>query len=174
MWYSTVIMDGCALGKADGCAHPLFRSVLPPIVVVLAGSGTGAGAASAAFLPRLLPVRLAMAPLKPPTFLVVVLGAALVLLAVAADFFMIVVVAVESLSELFRALGFLCASCCTDCDDTAVTGAGLLTCLEGALVGLVIGAGPVNKGFAGLAGRGTNVLIGDAILIGDVGRVREL
>lgn len=53
-------------------------------------------------MPRLLPVRLAMAPLKPPTFLVAGTGAALVLLAavVVVVFFMTVVVAVESLSEL--------------------------------------------------------------------------
>jgi len=55
-----------------------------------------------------------------------------------------------------------------------VTGAGLLTCLDGALAGLAVGGGPVNNGFAGLAGRGMYDFVGDAILIGDVGRVREL
>lgn len=163
--------------RTDGCvAHPLFRSVLPPTVVVFAGSGAGAvdGAASAAFLPFLLPVRLCNAPLMPPTFLVVVVAVDLAVLAAAAGFFMIVVVLVESLSELLRALAFLVGSWWTDVVDEVVTAAGRLICLEGARVGLVAAVGPVNIGFAGLAGRGTNVLVGDAILMGDVGSVREL
>jgi len=47
-------------GTFDGLdgSHPRFLSVLPPTVVVFAGSATTGAASALAALPRLLPVRL--------------------------------------------------------------------------------------------------------------------
>ena len=171
--------------------HPLFLSVLPPTTVVdFTGSVAAAAAAASAFtaLPRLLPVRLCSALLIPPAFFVVVVVvvcgtvvavvAAFVALApavvAAVGFLTIVVVVVESLAPLLRLLLCFCDSAAAVV--TAVAAAGRLICRDAGRVDFAgTGGGrAVNIGFAGLVGRGTKVFVGEAILKGDCGRVREL
>ena len=112
-----------------------------------------------------------MAPLMPPVFFVVVVvavvAALVVLEAAAVGFFAtMVVVFVESLAELLRFSSLAGGTGgVSTADRTTWRDAGRV-CFAA--------TGAVMMGLAGLPGRGRKVLVGEAILIGDCGKVREL